>query len=180
MPRYMQIARDELVNLLEAFVRKGCIERICAVLVARGQTSDLSRAEDLVPEFSIALQGFEQITDKSGNALVKTEGEIQVLFGNNEQGVYLEDLDLEFRPFTIRVEDGYYLGVDSQPVLTEIVGTLACLPAKEAVIALNAVTIHFYRPLTGWEGFYLCLWLDPAEPYWLVAGDLTVIHVVWD
>jgi hypothetical protein len=175
----MEMTRDVLAELLEKSVKKGFAKRIRAVLVARGQASGFSQAESLVPKFSIALKGFEQITDKSGNTLVKTEGEIQVLFGNDKQGVCLENLDLEFRPFTIRVEDGYYLGVNDQPMLAEIVETLACLPTEEAVIDLNTVAIRFYRPLTGWEGFYLCLWLDPAEPYWLVAGDLTQIQVVW-
>jgi hypothetical protein len=180
MPRYMRIARDELVNLLEAFVRKGCIERVHAVLVARGQASRLSQAESLTPEFRIVLKGFEQITDKSGNTLVEAKGEIRVLFGGNEQGVRLEGLGLEFRPFTIRVEDGSCLGVKGQPVLPAIVGTLAHLPTEEAVINGKAATIRFYRPLAGWEGFYLCIQPNPAEPYWFVAGNLTEIRVAWN
>jgi hypothetical protein len=178
MPEHMQIARDELANLLKEFVRKGCVERIHAVLAARGQASQ--QAEGLIPEFTIVLSGFEQAIGKRGEALVKADGEVRVLFGNSEQGVRLEDLDLEFRPFTIRVEDGYYLGVNDQPVLPQIVGTLAHLPTEEAVINGKTATIRFYRPLTGWEGFYLCLWLDPAEPYWFMAGDLTEIRVAWD
>jgi hypothetical protein len=180
MPRYMRIARDELVNLLEEFVKKGCVERVCAVLVARGQASRLSQAKSLIPEFRIVLKGFEQIADKSGNALVKANGEIRVLFGDDEQGVRLEGLGLEFRPFTVRVENGYYLGVKDQPVLPVIVGTLAHLPTEEAVIDGKTATIRFYRPLAGWEGFYLCLRLNPAEPYWFVAGDLTEIRMAWN
>jgi hypothetical protein len=177
----MRIARDELVDLLEALVRKGCVERVCAVLVARGQASRLSQAESLIPEFRIVLKGFEQITDKSGNALVEAKGEIQVLFGDNEQGVCLEGLGLEFRPFTIRVEDGSCLGVRGQPVLPAIVGTLAHLPTEEeAVINGKAATIRFHRPLAGWEGFYLCIQLNPAEPCWFVAGDLKEIRVAWN
>ena len=92
----------------------------------------------------------------------------------------MEGLDLEFRPFAIRVKDGYYLGVNNQPMLFGVVETLASLPTEEAVINLNTATIRFYRPLTGWEGFFLCLCLNPARPDELVAGDLKEIHVVWD
>jgi hypothetical protein len=99
---------------------------------------------------------------------------------DNEQEVCLEGLGLGFRPFTIRVEDGHYLGAKGQPVLPAIVGTLAHLPTKEAVIDPKAITIRFYRPLTGWEGFCLCFWLNPAEPHQFVAGDLTEIHVAWN
>jgi hypothetical protein len=98
----------------------------------------------------------------------------------NEQGVCLEGLGLEFRPFAIRVEDGSCLGVKGQPVLPAIVETLAHLPTEEAVINGKTATIRFYRPLAGWEGFYLCLRLNPAEPYWFVAGDLTEIRVAWN
>jgi hypothetical protein len=92
----------------------------------------------------------------------------------------LEALNLKFRPFTIRVEDGYYLRVNDQPMLFEVVETLASLPTEEAVIDLNTATIRFYRPLTGWEGFFLCLCLNPARPDELVAGDLKEIRVEWD
>jgi hypothetical protein len=175
----MRIARDELVNLLEALVRKDCVERIRAALVARGQASRLSQAESLIPELRIVLKGFEQIADRSGNALVEARGEIRVLFGDDERGVCLKGLGLEFRPFAIRVEDGSCLGAKGQPVLPVIVGTLARLPTKEAVIDPKAITIRFHRPLTGWEGFYLCFWLNPAEPCQFVAGDLTEIRVAW-
>jgi hypothetical protein len=104
----------------------------------------------------------------------------QVLFGDDKKEVHLEALNLEFRSFTIRVEDGYYLGVNDQPTLPDIVETLVHLPTQEAVINSKTATIHFYRPLNGWEGFFLCLWLDPAEPYWLEVGDLTQIDVAWD
>jgi len=183
MPEYMEMTRNKLAELLEGAVKEGFAERIRAVLAARSQGSRLPQTKDLaklVPQFSIALCGFEEITDEKGNTLVKTEGKVQVLFEGNEQEVYLEGLDLKFCPFTIRVEYGYYLGVNNQPTLPEIVETLASLPTKEAVIDANTATIHFYRPLTGWEGFFLCLCLDPDQPYWLVAGDLTEIRVVWD
>ncbi len=180
MPEHMRMTRDELFRLLDESVRKGCVGRIRAVLAARKQASRPSQAESLVPELKIVLSGFEQIDDESGQALVKTSGEVRVLFGDNERGVRLEDLGLEFRPFTIRVENGYYLGVNYQPMLFEVVEALAHLPTEEAVIDLNTIAIRFYRPLTGWEGFFLCLSLTPDEPYWLVAGDLTEIRVVWD
>jgi len=180
MPEHMRMTRDELVNFLEESVKKGCAERIHAVLAARGQASRLPQAESPIPDFTIVTSGFEQVVDKSGEALVKTSGEIRVLFGDDERGVRLEGLDLEFRPFAIRVKDGYYLGVNYQPMLFEVVETLASLPTEEAVIDLNTATIRFYRPLTGWEGFFLCLSLTPDEPHWLVAGDLTEIRVVWD
>jgi hypothetical protein len=179
----MEMTRDELAEYLKKSVKAGCVERIQAVLDAlnaQGQAPYLSQAEDLIPEISIVLDGFEQITGKNGEALVELKGTIEVLFGNDEKGAYLKDLGLEFRPFTIRVEDGYYLGVNDQPMLPDIVRTLAHLPTEEAEIDLNTATIRFYRPLNGWEGFYLCLWLDPAEPYWFVAGDLTEIRVAWD
>jgi hypothetical protein len=180
MPEHMRMTREELVKFLKESVKKGCVGRISAVLAARGQASRLPQAESLIPEFTIVLSGFEQVVDKSGEALVKTSGEIRVLFGDAERGVRLEGLDLEFRPFAIRVKDGYYLGVNYQPMLFEVVETLASLPTEEAVINLNTVTIRFYRPLTGWEGLFLCLSLTPDEPHWLVAGDLTEIRVVWD
>jgi hypothetical protein len=176
----MQMTRDELVKFLEESVKKGCVERISAVLAARGQDSQLSQAESLVPKFTIVLSGFEQVIDKNGETLVETSGEIRVLFGNSKRGVRLEALNLKFRPFTIRVEDGYYLGVNDQPMLFEVVETLASLPTEEAVIDLNTATIRFYRPLTGWEGFFLCLCLNPARPDELVAGDLKEIRVEWD
>jgi hypothetical protein len=180
MPEHMRMTRDELVKFLKESVKKGCVGRISAVLAARGQASRLPRAESLIPEPAIVLSGFEQVVDKSNKTLVEARGEIRVFFGNSEQGVRLEGLDLEFRPFAIRVEDGYYLGVNYQPTLFEVVETLASLPTEEAVIDLNTITIRFYRPLTGWEGFFLCLSLTPDEPHWLVAGDLTGIRVVWD
>jgi hypothetical protein len=178
MPEHMEMTRDELVKFLKRSIREGCAGRIRAVLAARGQ--DLQQAESRVPKFTIVLSGFEQVIGESGEALVRASGEVRVLFGNSKEGVRLEDLDLEFRPFTVHVEDGYYLGVNNQPVLTEIVETLAHLPTKKAVINLNAAEIHFYRPLTGWEGFFLCLCLNPDRPDDLVAGDLTKIRVVWD
>jgi hypothetical protein len=146
----------------------------------RRQASRLPQAESLIPEFTIVLSGFEQVIDKSGETLVEVKGEIRVFFGNGEQGVRLEDLDLEFRPFAIRVKDGYYLGVNYQPMLFEVVETLASLPTEEAVIDLNTATISFYRPLAGWEGFFLCLCLNPDRPDQLVAGDLTEIRVAWN
>jgi hypothetical protein len=179
----MEMTRDELAEYLKESVRAGCAERIQAALNAfnaQGQAPRLPRAEDLIPEISIVLDGFEQITGKNGKALVEMKGTIKVLFGNDEEGVYLKDLGLEFRPFTIRVEDGYYLGVNNQPMLPDIVGTLAHFPTEEAVIDLNTVTARFYRPLTGWEGFFLCLCLAPDRPDGLVAGNLTEIRVVWD
>jgi hypothetical protein len=180
MPKYMRMTRDELVKFLKESVKAGCAERIHAVLAARGQASQLSQAESLVPEFTIVLSGFEQVIDKSGETLVEVKGEIRVFFGNSEQGVRLEGLDLEFRPFVIRVKDGHYLGVNNQPMLFEVVETLASLPTKKAEINLNTATISFYRPLTGWEGFLLCLCLNPDRPDELVAGDLKEIRVVWD
>jgi hypothetical protein len=92
----------------------------------------------------------------------------------------LEGLDLEFRPFVIRVKDGHYPGVNYQPMLFEVVETLASLPTKKAEINLNTATISFYRPLTGWEGFLLCLCPNPDRPDQLVAGDPTEIRVEWD
>jgi hypothetical protein len=174
------MTRDEPVKFLEESVRRGCAERIQAVLAARCQDPQLFRVESLIPKFTIALSGFEQVIGESGKTLVETSGEIRVLFGNSRRGVRSEGLNLKFRPFTIRVEDEYCLGVNDQPMLFEAVETLASLPTEEAVIDLNTVTIRFYRPLTGWEGFFLCLSLTPDEPHWLVAGDLTEIRVVWD
>jgi hypothetical protein len=174
----MRMTRNELFELLEESVRRGCIGRISAVLAANGQ--GLQQAKGLVPMFTIVLGGFEEVIDENGEALVETSGEVQVLFGDDKKGVRLEPLNLEFRSFTVRVEDGYFLGVNNQPTLPDIVETLAHLPTQEAVIDQKTATIHFYRPLAGWEGFFLCLWLDPAEPYQLRAGDLTQIRVVWD
>jgi hypothetical protein len=92
----------------------------------------------------------------------------------------LEDLNPEFRPFTIRVENGHCLGVDNQPMLFGVVETLASLPTKEAEINLNAATIRFHRPLAGWEGFFLCLCLNPDRPDRLAAGNLNEIRVERD
>jgi hypothetical protein len=91
----------------------------------------------------------------------------------------LEGLDLEFRPFAIRVEDGYYLGVNNQPMLFGVVETLASLPTEKAVIGLKTATVRFYKPLAGWEGFFLCRCLNPDRPDQLVAGDLKEIRVEW-
>jgi hypothetical protein len=180
MPEHMRMTRDELVKFLKESVKKGCVGRISAVLAARGQASRLPQAESLIPEFTIVLSGFEQVIDKSGETLVEAKGEIRVFFGNSEQGARLQGLDLEFRPFAIRVENGYYLGVNNQPMLFGVVETLASLPTKKAEINLNTATISFYRPLAGWEGFFLCLCLNPDRPDQLVAGDLTEIRVEWD
>jgi hypothetical protein len=178
----MRMTRNKLFELLEESVRRGCVGRISAVLAAQGRDrcQALQQAKGLVPRFTIVLGGFEEVIDKNGEALVEASGEVQVLFGDDKKGVHLEALNLEFRSFTIRVKDGYYLGVNDQPTLFDIVETLAHLPTQEAVINLKTATIHFYRPLNGWEGFFLCLWLDPAEPYWLEVGDLTQIDVAWD
>jgi hypothetical protein len=173
------MTRDEPVKFLEESVRRGCAERIRGVLAARCQDPQLPQVESLIPEFTIALSGFEQVIGESGETLVETSGEIRVLFGNSRRGVRLEALNLKFRPFTIRVEDEYYLGVNDQKILFEAVETPASSPTKKAEINLNAATIRFYRPLTGWEGFFLCLCLDPARPDELVAGDLTEIRVEW-
>ena len=75
MPEHMRMTRDELVKFLEESVRKGCAERIQAVLAARGRDSQLSQAKSLIPEFTIVLSGFEQFVDESGEALVETSGE---------------------------------------------------------------------------------------------------------
>jgi hypothetical protein len=178
MPEHMEMTRDELVKFLKRSIREGCVGRIRAVLAARGQ--DLQQAESRVPKFTIVLSGFEQVIGESGEALVRASGEVRVLFGNSKEGVRLEDLDLEFRPFTILVKDGYYLGVNNQPMLFEVVETLAHLPTEEAEVDSKIITIRFRRSLTGWEGFFLCLCLNPDRPDQLVAGDLTEIRVVWD
>jgi len=179
MPRHTRVARDELANLLEALVRKGCVERIRTALVAQGQASRLSQAKSQIPNPRIVLRGFERIADRSGDAPVEARGEIRALFGDDERGVCLEGLGLEFRPFAIRVEDGRGLGAKGQPVLPVIVGTPARLPAKEAAIDPKAITVRFCRPLAGWEGFCLRFRLSPAGPCRFVAGDLTETRAAW-
>jgi hypothetical protein len=126
------------------------------------------------------VSGFEEAKDEGGRRSVETEGEIRVLFGNSDEGVCLKDLGLEFRPFIICVKDGHCLDAGGMPSLPSFVLALAQLPTKEAVIEGKIAEIRFYRPLAGWEGFYLCIQLNPAEPYWFVAGDLTEIRVAWD
>jgi hypothetical protein len=174
----MRMTRDELVQEIEKSVKWGCADRIYSVLVARGDFR-LHRAIGLVPKFAVVVSGFEQARDESGGMLVEMEGEIQVLFGEDGLGVHLEDLDLEFLPLILRVEDGHCLDTGSQPSLPYFVLTLVQLPTKEAVINGKTATIRFYRPLTGWEGFFLCRWLRPNEPYWLKAGNLTEIRMSW-
>ena len=43
MPEHMRMTRDELVNFLEESVKKGCAERIHAVLAARARTRGFPR-----------------------------------------------------------------------------------------------------------------------------------------
>jgi hypothetical protein len=178
MPRYMRMTRDELIWQIENSVRWGCAHRIYSVLEARGDFR-LYHAVGRVPKFTVVVVGFEEAKDESGRRVVETEGEIRVLFGNSDQGVYLKDLDLEFRPFIICVKDGHCLDTGSMPSLPSFVSALAQLPTKEAVIEGETAEIRFYRPLTGWEGFLLGVLLTPYAPRFPKIGDLNEICVEW-
>jgi hypothetical protein len=105
MPQYMRMTRNELVWQIENSVKRGCTHRIYPFLKARGDF-ELYHAADQASKFAVVVSGFEEIEDESCRRFVETEGEIRVLFGNSDQGVYLKDLDLELRPFIIRVKDG--------------------------------------------------------------------------
>jgi hypothetical protein len=95
MPRYMRMTRNELIRQIESSVKWGCAHRIHSVLEARGDF-ELDDALNWVPKFTVVVSGFEETEDKSGRRAVETEGEIRVLFGNSDQGVYLKDLDSNF------------------------------------------------------------------------------------
>jgi len=178
MPRYMRMTRNELIWQIESSVKWGCAHRIYSVLEARGDFK-LYHAVGRAPEFTVVVVGFEEAKDESGRRVVKTEGEIRVLFGNSDQGVYLKDLNLEFRPFIICVKDGHCLDTGSMPSLPSFVLALAQLPTKEAVIEGETAEIRFYRPLAGWEGFLLGVLLTPYAPRFPKTGDLNEIRMEW-
>jgi len=178
MPEHMRMTRDKLIWQIEDSVKWGCAHRIYPVLKARGDFK-LYHAVNRVPKFTVVVDGFEQINDKSGRRVVEIRGEIRVLFGDSDEGVYLKDLDLEFRPFIIRVNDGHSLDTGNQPSLLSFVLALAQLPTKEAVIDGKTAEIRFYRPLTGWEGFLLGVLLTPYAPRSLEIGDLDEIRMEW-
>ena len=178
MPEYMRMTRNELVWQIEGSVKWGCALRIYPFLKARGDFS-IYHAVDRVPKFTVVVSGFEETEDESGRRVVGVEGNIQVLFGDSGQGAYLKDLGLEFLPFIIRVKDGSSLDTECQPSLLSFVLALAQLPTKEAVIDWKTARIHFYRPLTGWEGFLLGTLLTPYMPRSLEIGDLNEIYMEW-